>query len=163
MALFIQVKDGQPIGHPAYDINLIQAFLQIPQDWERFERVERPDPSVYQVFDSPELTYQKVDGVWKDVWALRDMNVEEKAAKQQIAKDEWASRRQAANWSAWTFDENTCSFVPPIPRPKPIEGKIVSWCGAENNWKEAPDYPQDGKQYQFDFFAWTWVEKTVNQ
>jgi hypothetical protein len=92
-----------------------------------------------------------------------EMSAEEKAAKQQAVKDEWANHRQAANWSAWTFDEATCMFVPPIPRPDLIEGKIVVWCGAENNWKETPAHPKDGKQYQFDFFAWVWVEVTGNQ
>jgi len=110
--------------------------------------------------ESNEPAYEKVNGVWTDVWYKRDMTVEEKTVRQQVAKNQWAARDQAENWSAWTFDEETCSFVPPIPRPEPVEGKIVFWCGAENNWKETPPYPQDGKQYGFDFFAWIWVEIT---
>lgn len=158
MYFFIQVENGQPINHPAYPANLVQAFGQIPPNWEPFMRVERPNPGAYEVLESDEPTYQKVDGVWKDVWALRSMTDAEKAAKQQAAKDAWAAREQAHNWDAWVFNEAKCIYEPPIPRPDPVEGKIVFWCGAENNWKEAPAYPQDGKQYKFDFFAWTWVQ-----
>jgi hypothetical protein len=163
MNLFIKVENGFAKNNPAFEDNLIAAFGSIPENWEPFVRVARPVPNVYQILDSDEPTYLKVNGVWTDVWSLRDMSAEEKAAKQQAVKDEWANHRQAANWSAWTFDEATCMFVPPIPRPDLIEGKIVVWCGAENNWKETPAHPKDGKQYQFDFFAWVWVEVTGNQ
>ena len=118
---------------------------------------------MYQVFDSPAVTYQKVNGVWTDVYMLRDMTAEEKAAKQQAARDLFNSREQASNWSAWTFDEATCTMVPPIPRPEPnslkIElGILTVWCGADANWKDTPKRPFDEKPYKFDFIAWQWVE-----
>lgn len=163
MYLFIQIENNQPVNHPALPANLVQAFGEIPSNWEPFLRVEKPNVGFYQVLESENPTYNKVNGVWTDVWALREMTVEEKTAKQKEAKDAWEKREQAQNWSAWVFNENTCAFEPPISRPEPIEGKIVFWCGAENNWKETPAYPKDSKQYKFDFFAWTWVEKTVSQ
>jgi hypothetical protein len=49
-------------------------------------------------------------------------------------------------------------MVPPIPRPAPIEGVQVDWCGAENNWKKVPTRPTNNGQYKFDFFAWQWVQ-----
>lgn len=161
MKLYIQVENGQTVNHPALEENLMQAFGHIPSNWESFERVDRSNIGVYEVLTSDEPTYQKINGVWKDVWAVRPMTQEEKTAKQSAYKEAWANRPQAANWAAWTYDEDTNSYVPPIPRPAPVEGKIVFWSGAENNWKEAPAYPQDGKQYKFDFFAWAWVEKTA--
>lgn len=157
MELYIQIENNQPVNHPAFGDNLRQAFGLIPAHWEPFERIERPAPGVYQILESDQPTYQKIDGRWKDVWALRDMTAAEKAAKQQAVKDAWAAREQAANWSAWTFNEVTCQYDPPTPRPDPVEGKIVFWCGADNAWKDAPAYPQDGKQYKFDFFAWAWI------
>lgn len=157
MELYIQIENNQPVNHPAFGDNLRQAFGAIPTNWEPFERIERPAPGVYQLLESDQPTYQKIDGRWKDVWALRDMTAAEKAAKQQAVKDAWAAREQAANWSAWTFNEVTCQYDPPTPRPDPVEGKIVFWCGADNAWKDAPAYPQDGKQYKFDFFAWAWI------
>ena len=157
MNLYIQVENGQTVNHPAFEDNLIQAFGSVPANWEPFIRVERPVPGVYEVLESDMPTYQKVDGTWTDVWSVRPMTDAEKAAKQQAVKDAWAAREQAANWSAWTFNEATCEYDPPTPRPAPVEGKIVFWCGADNAWKDAPAYPQDGKQYKFDFFAWAWI------
>jgi hypothetical protein len=155
MKLYIQIENGQPINHPAFEDNLIQAFGSIPEHWEPFTRIERPTLGVYQVLESDEPVYAKVDGVWTDVWSVRDITAEEKATKQQATRDAFNAREQAENWSAWTLDEATCTMVPPIPRPEPVEGKIVFWCGAENNWKEAPARPEG--EYKFDFLAWAWV------
>jgi hypothetical protein len=165
MNLYIQIENGQPINHPAFEDNLIDAFGAVPDYWEPFVRVEEPTLNAYQILDSNEPTYQKIDGVWTDVWPLRDMTADEKSAKQQSVKDAWAAYPQASNWSAWTFDEATCSYVPPVPRPEPDQTKLdqqisTLWCGAENNWKDTPAYPNDGNQYKFDFFAWTWMLNT---
>jgi hypothetical protein len=155
MNLYIEIKDGQPVNHPAFEDNLIQAFGSVPDHWEAFVRVERPIPGVYETLDSDEPTYQKVGGVWTDVWSLRPMTQAEKDAKQQAVIEAFNAREQAENWSAWTLDEATCTMQPPIPRPDPEPGKIVFWSGAEDNWKEAPPRPEGA--YKFDFLAWEWV------
>lgn len=162
MKLYIETQNGQPINHPAFEDNLLQAFGQIPDHWEPFVRVERPVPGVYEVLDSEEPVYAKADGTWTDVWALRQMTDEEKGAKQQAAQDAFNSRDQAENWSAWVFDEATCSMQPPIPRPEPDQAKLEQkiftfWCGADNNWKDTPAHPSDKNQYKFDFLAWQWI------
>ena len=163
MYIFIQVKDGQPVNHPALPANLVQAFGAIPPDWEPFLRVPRPNPGVYEVVDSDEPTYQKVDGVWTDVWSVRSMTPEEKTAKQQATISAFRARPQAENWSAWSLDEATCTMAPPIPRPGADQEKLNAgihtfWCGAENGWKDTPVYPVGGGQYVFDFLAWQWAE-----
>jgi hypothetical protein len=158
MNLYIETENGVTKNHPAFEDNLLQAFGSIPAHWEPFTRVERPALGVYEVLTAEEPTYEKVDGVWTDVWHKRDMTAEEKTAKQQAVITAFNSREQAENWSAWTLDEATCEMVPPIPRPAPVEGVIVMWCGADNNWKEAPARPVDGNQYKFDFLAWQWVQ-----
>ena len=155
MNLYIETENGQTKNHPAFEDNLIQAFGAVPTQWEPFNRVEKPVATIYQVFDSEEPTYQKIDGVWTDVWALRNMTAEEKSAKQQAVRDAFNNRPQAENWSTWTLDEATCTMVPPIPRPDPVEGVLVFWCGADNAWKEAPTRPEG--DYKFDFLAWAWV------
>ena len=155
MNLFIETENGATKNHPAFEDNLIQAFGAVPTQWEPFNRVEKPVATIYQVFDSEEPTYQKIDGVWTDVWALRNMTAEEKSAKQQAVRDAFNNRPQAENWSTWTLDEATCTMVPPIPRPDPVEGVLVFWCGADNAWKEAPTRPEG--DYKFDFLAWAWV------
>ena len=156
MNLYIETENGQTKNHPAYEDNLIQAFGEIPERWEPFTRIERPVPGVYQTMNSQEPVYAKVDGVWTDVWTVRELTAEEKSAKQQAVRDDFNSREQASNWSAWTLDEATCTMQPPIPHPERIEGALVFWCGAENNWKVAPNRPEGN--YKFDFFAWQWNE-----
>ena len=160
MKLYIETENGQTKNHPAFEDNLLQAFGSIPSHWEPFTRVERPVRGVYEVFESDMPTYQKINGTWTDVWALRPMTDAEKAAKQQAVKDDFNAREQASNWSAWTLDEATCTMVPPIPRPAPDQTKLdqgifTFWCGADNNWKDTPVRPQGN--YKFDFLAWTWV------
>lgn len=155
MNLYIETENGVTKNHPAFEDNLIQAFGAIPAHWEAFTRVERPVPGVYQTMDSQEPVYAKVDGIWADVWTVRELTTEEKTAKQQEVITAFNTRDQASNWSAWTLDEATCEMIPPIPRPAPVEGKIVFWCGADANWKEAPARSEG--EYKFDFFAWDWV------
>ena len=161
MNLYIETQDGQPVNHPAFEDNLLQAFGSVPAHWEPFTRVERPVPDVYEVLESDMPTYQKVDGVWADVWSVRDLTAEEKTAKQQAVVAAFNSREQAENWSAWTLDEATCTMAPPIPRPEPdaakLEQRIMTfWCGADANWKDTPVRPEGN--YKFDFIAWQWVE-----
>jgi hypothetical protein len=155
MNLYIETENGQIKNHPAFEDNLIQAFGVVPSEWEPFIRVERPVLTVYQVFESDEPVYAKVDGVWTDVWLVRDLTPEEKTIKQQGVINAFNAREQAENWSAWTLDEATCKMIPPIPRPEFVEGKNIRWCGAEGNWKELPTRPEG--EYKFDFIAWAWI------
>jgi len=160
MNLYIETdSNGNPINHPAFEDNLLQAFGSIPSHWEPFVRIERPNPTVYQVLDSLNPTYQKINNVWTDVWTLRDMTDAEKTAKQQAVKDAWAAKDQASNWSAWTFDETICKFIPPVPRP--IDGQDYFWQGTTNTWQVRPSYPTDGKSYKLDFPTGTWIEVTT--
>jgi len=160
MNLYIETENGITKNHPAFEDNLIAAFGEIPAHWEPFTRVARPTPGVYQLLESDEAVYAKVNGVWTDVWALRDMTAEEKTAKQQAVIAAFNEREQAKNWSAWTLDEDTCRMVPPIPRPDPVQSKIdqrisTFWCGADSNWKDTPVQPEGVNK--FDFIAWQWV------
>lgn len=160
MNLYIETENGQIKNHPAFEDNLIQAFGSVPAHWEPFIRIERPILGVYELMTLDNSTYEKINGVWTDVWHKRDMTAEEKAAKQQEAIANFNNREQAENWSAWIFDEDACAMKPPIPRPEPDLAKIEAgiytmWCGADANWKEAPARPEG--EYKFDFLAWQWV------
>ena len=155
ISLFIRVDEsGNAVDHPALEMNLLQAFGNIPPNWERFIRVERPIVGLYQKILNDEPTYQKVDGVWTDVWTVIEVTEEEKAAEQQAAKDIWAALPNRDNFTAWTFDEATLRYVPPTPRP---EGD-VAWDGTTNTWKERATRPDDGKPYKWDIPSWSWVE-----
>lgn len=161
MNLYIETENGQTKNHPAFEDNLMQAFGAIPEHWELFVRVEQPTLEVYQALESQEAVYVKVDGVWTDVWSVRDMTAEEKTAKQQAVVTAFNDRPQAENWSVWTLDGATCTMQPPIPRPEPDQAKLnqrifTFWCGADANWKDTPVRPEG--EYKFDFLAWDWVQ-----
>jgi hypothetical protein len=152
--LYIQIVGGRPVNHPAFENNLIEAFGSVPDDWVLFTRVPKPLVGLYQVIDPPEPTYDFVDGSWCDYWTVRGMTPEEKALIQRPVRDAWANRPYASNFSAWEFDEETCSYKPPVPRP---EGH-AAWDGATNTWKERQARPDDGKAYKWDIPSWSWVE-----
>jgi len=155
MNLYIETENGVTKNHPAFEENLIQAFGSVPEHWVPFVRIEPPVLSIYKVFEDPQSTYEKVDGVWTDVFHIRDMTTEEKAARQQEAKDSWAKLPDLDNFAAWVFDEVTCSYQPPIPRPT---DRPVFWQGTTNSWVDLPQQPDDGKQYRLDFASATLVE-----
>jgi len=84
MELYIQIKNGQPFGHPILEDNFQQAFPQIdvnnlPAEFARFERVEQPNTA--GPFQIEEVAYQWVDGVVKDVWTAREMTGAERTEK----------------------------------------------------------------------------------
>ena len=116
MELYIRIADGQPVDHPILGENFRQAFPQIdtnnlPADFARFVRVDRPlAQSIYQ-YVGTEPTYQWVDGVVQDVWEVRDMTAEEKAERIALAM-----ARQP--FPSWIFDEATCLWSPPVPLPE---------------------------------------------
>ena len=163
MNLYIEIEDGKPKNHPAFEENLLKAFGFIPSNWEVFVRVEKPIPTAYQVLESDDPIYSKVNDAWTDIWPLRDMTAEEKIAKQQVVISAFNSREQSENWSAWTFDDATCRMIPPISAPEIDQDKFNAgilnlWCGGDNNWKDTPIRPNNGNSYKFDYIAWQWVQ-----
>ena len=84
MELYIRIVDGVPFEHPILGDNFRQAFPNIdvnnlPPEFAKFERVELPELNIYQVLISDQPTYEFKDGIYKDVWHIRDMTDEEKA------------------------------------------------------------------------------------
>lgn len=161
MELYIQIKDGQPFEHPILGDNFCAAFPDVdvnnlPPEFARFERVLCPRLGVYEVMISETPTYELVDGVYKDVWHIRNMTDAEKTAKQQAVKEAWAALPTRDNFLAWVFNEAKCGYYPPIPSP----GANYFWQGTTASWVEIPQWPDDDKQYTLDFASATWVEVT---
>jgi hypothetical protein len=134
MELLIRIVNSEPFEHPIFIENFVQAFPNVdtnnlPPEFARFERIPRPQ-LVYDVLNSPEPTYQWVNGIVKDVWDIRPMTVEEKTEKQNQTKAMWAIKR----FYSWNFDESTCTFQPPTP--KPDDGKDYRWNEEQLAWIE---------------------------
>jgi len=129
MKLYIETENGQPKNHPAFEDNLLQVFGEIPENWVSFERVQRPDISIYDTLESEQPEYQLIDGVYKDVWFIRPMTENEKLIKQQAVKDAWNN-----HFPSWIFNEDNCIFEPPIVKPQ--DNKIYRWDEPTINWVE---------------------------
>jgi hypothetical protein len=120
MELYIKIKDGQPHEHPMLGDNVRQAFPEIdttnlPSNFARFVRVEIPEIGTYEVYEG--VTYEQSGDVFTDVHHVRQMTQEEKTAKQDAVKAEWALYGDPLG----VWDEEKCTFiVPPIFVSNPI-------------------------------------------
>jgi hypothetical protein len=131
MELFIQIRDGQPFQHPIFGDNFREAFPHVdtnnlPPEFARFERIQPPAVGVYEVLLGP--SYQWTDGIVKDVWLVRPMNAQEKTAKQEQVKSDWAQH----GFPSWSFNEEACSFVSPVPYP--TDGQLYRWDEVATSW-----------------------------
>ena len=131
MELFIRVENGQLKDHPIIKENLLQVypdldFNLLPEWLMPFQRIEAPRIGPYE--KNLRCVYEIVNGVAKDVWYADQMTPEEKLAKQNAIKDTWAR----VGFASWTFDENLCDFVPPIPYPN--DNNNYSWNENEQTW-----------------------------
>lgn len=91
MNLYIQIRDGQPIEHPIYEDNFIQAFPHIdinnlPLDFSKFTRF--PCPNAANTFEKDVVSYEWVNGVVQDVWSVVPMTTEEREEKLSKLRDE---------------------------------------------------------------------------
>jgi hypothetical protein len=157
MAMYIQVENGLPVNHPALEENLIASFGMIPEGWEPFVRTAAPKLGPYQYMEPEQHSYAKVEGVWTDVWVVFEFTAEQKQRRQQRKKDAWASQPYAENFTTWIFNEEKCQFEAPVAYPDE-DGKLYAWSGANNAWIETVPPPVTGKDHEFDFNRWIWVE-----
>lgn len=132
MELFIQIRNGVPYEHPIIGDNFRQVFPSIdvenlPPEFARFERIPTPTIGIYQIYEG--VTYEWVGNIVKDTHHVREMTVEEKTAKQDSVKDAWA---QNNGYASWIFDEDTCSFKPPVPYP--TDGNLYNWNEQSTTW-----------------------------
>ena len=157
--MYIQVENGVTVNHPAVQLNLLYAFGEIPSNWKPFNRTLFSESGItLGVYQKANSTYVlSDDGVtWQDSWFAEDMTEEEITYKQNLTITTWANRPYANNFTAWTLDTETCTMVPPHPRPTPPEGLAYRWNGKINDWQIAPHAPDDGQNYNWNFDTWEW-------
>jgi hypothetical protein len=108
MKCYIQIENGNPIGHPMVEENFVQCFPEIdlnnlPSNWANFVRVVQPEIDRFEVVVG--VSYQWVDGVVKDVWEVRQITDEEK----NTLIDSWRNKEYPDNYF---FNEITYQWNP---------------------------------------------------
>lgn len=140
MELYIRIVDGQPFEHPIIGANFRQAFPHIdvnnlPAEFVKFERVECP--YLATTFQVDEAAYQWDNGIVKDVWFVREMTDEERAAKMQELTD-------SANRTVEFFKETAQGKIDSAPNEEARQA-WVNYLTALNAWVLVdpvnPQYP----------------------
>jgi hypothetical protein len=134
MELFIRIQNGQPFEHPIMGDNFRMAFPNVdtnnlPAEFARFVRVPAPMLGPYE--KNQTVSYQLVDGVYTDVFAVEQMTAEEISAKQQAVKDTWVA---TGGHASWIFNEVTCDFEEPPRPPAPNDGNLYIWDAVTLTW-----------------------------
>ena len=137
MKCYIQIVGGLPHEHPIVEWNFKQAFPDIdvnnlPPEYCPFVRVQAPVLGVYE--KNQTVSYGLVEGLagtYTDIWVCEDMTAEEMTAKQDAVKAEWAEND---GYVSWVFNEETCSFDPPTPKPEDFEDQVYVWNEETLSW-----------------------------
>jgi hypothetical protein len=129
MSFYIQVHENQPVNHPTVGDQLCGAFGKIPSNWKPFTWVDQPSNTTMpvDVYQVAEAIYAPDGDGFKHQWFVRDMSEEERIKK-------IADIRSFFHFPSWSFDEPTCSWLPPIP--KPDSDKPWAWDEETLNWKD---------------------------
>lgn len=131
MKLYLQIKNGNAVNHPALEENLLSVFGKIPEDWVEFKRITQPSYEILPVdpYQIPVCEYALSDDgtTWEDKWSIRNMTEEEKTQK---INDVVSNKPYAS----WIFNEEKCIFDPPIPYPK--DEKHYYWNEQNLTWVE---------------------------
>lgn len=132
MKMYIRIENGATVDHPIVEENFVIAFPDVnlanTTEFAEFVRVSAPVPGVYEVYEG--LVYGFLGGVYTDIHQVRAMTDEEKTTKQDQIKAIWADR----GFASWTFDEATCMFQPPVPRPDDFSTKQYNWDESILSW-----------------------------
>jgi|TARA_R110000824_G_scaffold382964_2_gene576292 hypothetical protein len=139
MKLYIQMSDGQPHEHPIIDWNFKQAFPDIdvdnlPPEYCSFVRVQAPILGPYE--RNQTVSYGLAEGLsetYTDIWVCEDMTAEEITAKQDAVKAGWAEND---GFASWVFNEATCAYEAPTPRPASSENQVHIWNEETLSWME---------------------------
>jgi len=133
MKLYIKIENGKPVGHPATEENILQAFpgidLSSPESgFEPFRRVLPPQLGSYHVLE--DMIYIKSGNEYVDIYPIRNMTPPEKEKYKSIQRKLWLDNK---NPPSWVLDDKTGKFIPPVP--KPTDGPY-RWDEDSLSWKK---------------------------
>lgn len=159
MSMYIRIDENNNIvDHPLMKDNLLYSNPEIDYDnlpsWlVTFNRVEKPliDPP-YKVYIN--CTYEWDGDIVTDVHNYRDMTQEERVAKQNATRAQFAAE---SGFDSWTFDEDLCKFLPPTPYP--AGNQPHEWRESTLEWVRIPlETRPVGGFWRFDLETEQWVE-----
>jgi hypothetical protein len=146
LEFLIEIKNGKPYGHPIAISNFRCLYPDIdinnlPNNYARFNHIKRPnadeiDKLYPYLYFSDEPTYRWFGTIVIQDWNIRPMTKKEILEKQTNVKNQWYD--DPFNSLRWTFDEKTCSFVPPVPFPKDYHEKRYRWEDETHSWQLTP-------------------------
>ena len=131
MELYICIKNNELFEHPIQGDNFRQAFPDVdtnnlPPEFARFVRVAPPILGPYEIYEG--VSYEWNNNIVTDVHHVSLMTEQEKIIKQNSVKEEW----ELFGYESWVFDENSCSFQPPVKMPE--DGNQYLWNESSLSW-----------------------------
>ncbi len=154
MKYFIKIDSNNDyIGHPINETNLKRVFPDFdfskgtPNGYLEFIRVPEPRLKPYEQFDESKgsvtsegyshngLEYKLIDGKYTDFWNIISISEEDKKKKQDAAKEVF-SNSVNKDCTSWTWNEEECAMMPPIPFPIIEEGSddVYQWNESNRSW-----------------------------
>ena len=132
--LYIKIINGLPDGHPMVESNLLQVYPDIdldnlPHNIAKFIRIPQPETAVYQRVIGPHYSLND-EGIYTDVYTIEEISNSEKIVLQNKVKALWI---ETSGPQSWLFNEESCMYEPPIPRPVAIRptstatGTVYIW------------------------------------
>jgi hypothetical protein len=129
MNLCIEIYEGKPINHPIQQSNMEMIypgidFQNLPENYCKFVRIERPSPKWDEMVEGPE--YKIIEGICYDVWTINKISDEERQKKidELVASNPYPS---------WTIDYENYNIIPLIPYP---EQGSWTWDESTLSWVE---------------------------
>lgn len=132
MELFIRIENGSPVDHPITLENLLMVYPDFdpnnpPSNFAPFVMNGVPGIGHFEVYEG--VSYRWEANYVTDIHHVRPMTDEEK--QNYINKLRQKFLDQGGD-EDWIFNENTITFVPPIPYPQ--DGQRYIWERDSNTW-----------------------------
>tara|TARA_Y100000004_G_scaffold193788_1_gene256980 strand:+ start:787 stop:1203 length:417 start_codon:yes stop_codon:yes gene_type:complete len=123
--LFVQVKDGQLVGHPILESNMRISFPHVdldnlPPEFAVFTRIPQPE---LNLFEKCVHEYISDNSGYTDSWTIVPMTDEEKQEVIRMYREEC----RPVDAPSWIFDEETYMYVPPVPYPDDYNHVPYRW------------------------------------
>ena len=145
MTMFIQLVDGQPVGHAVVEDNFRALFPNTSFSWPFVpEDIEPLGFGLYDFSNQPDLaTFEKAVevtpvkdeyGRWRQTWAVQPMTASEVVAR---TEQEWAAVRNMRGWKLASTDWTQIADAPLTDEQR------VAWSAYRQDLRDLPQTQTD--------------------